>query len=314
MRAAMAPPYWLGVDGGGTKTAAVLLDGAGAERARATAGPSNIHTVGRERAARALREAIEGTLAQAGVQATAVRGIGLGIAGAARPDDRAAVRAMIAEIAPFRRVVLTHDAETALVGGIGRRHGAVLIAGTGAIAYGVNAQGHARRADGWGPLLGDAGSAYWIAREGLRAVARGLDRRGPATALQARLLAALELEDPEGLVARVYAAGQGPSDVAQLAPAVRQAADDGDAIARRILARAGRALARTLRAVVRGLDMREEAFEVVLAGGVLGTPGPVRACVLAALPGIAPHARGIAPRHDAAYGAALLARTRGAEE
>ena len=304
----MREGYWIGVDGGGTKTAAVLVDAQGAVCARVTAGPSNLHAVGAERTEQALRQAIADLLARAGTEIEAVCGIGLGLAGAGRPGDRERVRGMVDAIARFPRVVLTHDAEAALVGAIGRRHGVVLIAGTGAIAYGVNAQGAARRADGWGHLLGDGGSAYWIGREGLRAAVRGLDGRGPATRLLERLLAALALESAEGLVARVYGAGFGAREVAGLAPAVRQAAEEGDETAALILERAGRELAETLQAVVRGLDMGAERFEVALAGGVLAAPGTVRETVLSALPGIAPHARAIAPRHDAAYGAAWLAR------
>jgi N-acetylglucosamine kinase-like BadF-type ATPase len=154
------PIYALGIDGGGTRTRAVLLDRAGNERASAIDGPSNYHTVGLEAAEASLREAIASALSQAGVEIGQVHRIGLGMAGVARPDDLVAVRAIVERIGPFRHVVLTHDAEAALVGGAGQRYGVVLIAGTGAIAYGVNARGEARRADGWGPLLGDDGSAY----------------------------------------------------------------------------------------------------------------------------------------------------------
>ncbi len=311
----MAASYYLGVDGGGTKTVAVLLTGDGSEIARAVSGSSNYHSVGPAAAEAALREAVHQVLASAGLAATGVTAIGLGMAGVGRPGDREVVQGMCARIASFRRVVVTHDAEAALVGGVGRRHGVVLVAGTGATAYGVNARGEARRADGWGYLVGDEGSAYWIGVEGLRAVARAHDGRGPATALQALLVSHLGLSDAGELVPVIYAVADDSRarewDVprlAGLAPLVETAARAGDAVAQTILQEAGRRLSATLGAVVRGLEMDDEAFEVVLMGGVLRGQGLVWQTVTAALGYIAPRAKAIEPRRDAAVGAALLAR------
>lgn len=307
----MATEYFLGVDGGGTKTAAAVVDGRGREIARAVSGPSNYHAVGLDAAEASLREAIRQVLASAGLAATEVTAVGLGMAGAGRPGDREVVREMVSRIAHFRHIVITHDAEATLVGGVGRRYGAVLIAGTGALAYGVNARGQVRRADGWGYLLGDEGSAYWIGVEGLRAVARAHDGRGPATALEATLLAHLGLSDAGELVARVYANGFGVPHMAGLAPLVSRAARDGDGVARAILQEAGRRLANALSAVVRGLGLADEAFDAVLTGGVLRARGLVWETVVAALGQAAPRAQAIEPRHDAAFGAAVVAKQEG---
>ncbi len=307
----MPGSHTIGIDGGGTQTRAVVIDAAGDEISRAVSGPSNIHSAGQQVAEASLRQAIDRVLAGANLAPAAVSGIGLGLAGAARPDDQRTVRAILSRIACFSRVVFTHDAEAALVGGIGRRYGAVLIAGTGAIAYGVNARGEARRTDGWGYLLGDEGSAYWIGREGLRAAMRAHDGRGPATDLQRALPSYLGLDDAGRLVTRVYAEGFGAAQVAGLALRVRQAAEGGDAVARRILEEAGQWLVKGLRAIIHGLGMADETFEVVLTGGVLASGGPVREAVCASLGEIAPQAKTIEPRHDAAHGAALLARRAG---
>jgi N-acetylglucosamine kinase-like BadF-type ATPase len=300
--------YTIGIDGGGTRTRAVLLDSEGNECARAGSGSSNYHTAGLQATEASLREAIVGALSQVGVAISQIDRIGLGMAGVARPDDLAALRAVIERIGSFRHIVLTHDAEAALVGGAGRRYGAVLIAGTGAIAYGVNAQGNARRADGWGPLLGDEGSAYWIGRAALRAVARALDARGPATTLQASLFEHLGLNEVQELVPRVYGEDSGPAQIAALAPLVCAAARTGDVVAQEIVREAGERLGSTLGTVIAGLDMAGETFDAVLTGGLLQGEGVVRRAVVARLCKIAPRARPIAPRHDAAYGAALLAQ------
>lgn len=310
----MGERCFLGIDGGGTRTRAVLLDGEGREIARAESGPSNVHAVGQAQAQAALQQAAEQVLSSAGLAIDRLAAIGLGMAGVARPTDREIVETMVSRLlrstshAAAPRVIVTHDAECALVGGAGRRYGIVLISGTGAMAYGVNARGESCRADGWGHLLGDEGSAYWIGRELLRAVTRAHDGRGPPTTLQAALLSRLSLSDASGLVERVYAAGFGVPQVAGLAPLVSRAATSGDAVAREILCEAGRLLGDTVGAVVRGLGMSGEAFEVVLAGGVLRAARRVRDAVVAALQQAAPGAQAIEPRHDAAFGAALLAR------
>ena len=194
------------------------------------------------------------------------------------------------------------------MGGVGRRHGVVLIVGTGAIAYGVNAQGKARRADGWGYIIGDEGSGLWIGQEGLRAVARAYDGRGPATTLEEILLSHLGLTDASELVTLVYAGDFGVPALAGLAPLVSQAAQAGDIVALSILQEAGQRLSSTLRAVIGGLNMADGCFEVVLMGGVLQARDSVWKTVVAALGNIAPHAEVIEPRHDAAVGAALLAK------
>jgi N-acetylglucosamine kinase-like BadF-type ATPase len=308
----MTEKRFIGIDGGGTKTAAVLLDGDRREMARAVSGPSNYYSVGRAVAEASLRAAIGRVLSLAGLTASEVTAIGLGMAGVDRPGDREVVQAMLSRFGPFARILITNDAEAALVGGVGRRHGLVLIAGTGAIAYGVNAQGEARRADGWGFLVGDEGSAHWIGVQGLRAIARAHDGRGPATALKERLIAHLGLPDVSRLVTLIYADDFGVPQLAGLAPLVSQAARAGDAVAQDILREAGRRLSLTLGAVVRGLNMTDEPFEAVLLGGVLRTRDEVWKSVVAALSDIAPPARVIEPRHDAAVGAALLAQGIGA--
>lgn len=319
----MTNACFLGIDGGGTKTRAVLLDSRSREIARTVSGPSNYHSVGRAAAQASIGQAIHQVLAIAGRTWADVQAIGLGLAGVARPSDHQVLHDILAEIAsglgaPRRRgaayepcMLITHDAEAALVGGVGRRYGAVLIAGTGAMAYGVNAQGQSRRADGWGYLLGDDGSAYWIGREGVRAVARACDGRGPPTALQDMIVAHLELGECSELVSRVYAQEFDVPHVAAIAPLVEQAAQKGDAVAGEILQQAGRQLGCTLCTLVRKLDMAGEAFEAVLTGGVLRSESPVKDVVVAALREAAPHASAIAPRHDAAFGAALLARQTG---
>jgi N-acetylglucosamine kinase len=299
---------FLGLDGGGTKTKAVLIDGFAREIARVTSGPSNYHSVGQDTAQASLKTAIAQLLSQAKVSWKEIGAIGLGMAGIARPRDHSVLRVLLAEIIPSIPTAITHDAETALIGGIGRGYGVALIAGTGAIAYGVNAHGQTLRADGWGYLLGDDGSGYWIGREALRATARACDGRGPQTTLPDLILAELGLSACNELVSRVYASGFSVPKIAALAPSVQAAAYEDDPVARDILRRAGQHLGHTLCTVIRGLEMSDQAFQVVLLGGTLAAGGLIRETVVAAARGCAPNASVISPQNDAAFGAALLAR------
>jgi N-acetylmuramic acid 6-phosphate etherase len=186
---------FLGIDGGGTHTVALLAvrkPGAGpagwALLGRGTTGPSNRQAVGTEQALEALDEAVSAAFLAAGVPRGPVAGACLGLAGADRPDDQAVLHEWADRVRLAGRVEVTSDAAILLAAGTPDGSGLVLIAGTGSIAFGRTADGRRARAGGWGYLLGDEGSAYALVMSGLQAVARAADGRGPATALTERFL------------------------------------------------------------------------------------------------------------------------------
>jgi N-acetylglucosamine kinase-like BadF-type ATPase len=202
-----------------------------------------------------------------------VDAICLGIAGVDREGDGAVVRAIMRRIGARSRVVVVNDALVALVAGVGEDPGVVIICGTGSIAYGRNAREQAARAGGWGHVLGDEGSGYWIGRRALRAVARAADGRGPATALTPRVLAHFTVAQPSDLVYEVYDRQLRHHALAQLARLVQQARDEGDEVATQILEQAAHELVRAARSVVERLEMKDDPFQFVLAGGVFsGVP------------------------------------------
>jgi N-acetylglucosamine kinase-like BadF-type ATPase len=192
----------------------------------------------------------------------------LGIAGVDRDDEAQVVRAMMRRIGYKSRVVVVNDALIALVAGARDDPAIVLIAGTGSIAYGRNAAGEASRAGGWGHMIGDEGSGYWIGREALAAVMRGGDGRGPDTALTAEILTNFNLADVSRLPRIVYDREQPRMSVAALGPIVQRVAEQGDAVATRILERAADELVLGARSVTTRLEMRGDAFTFFLAGGV----------------------------------------------
>lgn len=298
----------LGIDGGGTQTTCAVAAADGQELARGSGGPGNYLTAGRDGALANIAAAIQDALARAGADPEQVGAVCYGLAGAARPADHAAL-APLAELVPGARWRLTHDAAIALAGATGGTPGCVIIAGTGAIAYGEDAAGRSARAGGWGWLADDLGSGFDLGRRAVMAVLQAYDGRGPATALTGRVLAHWALGEPAELIGKLYRPPIERPELAALARVVVQAAADGDAVARGIMAAGGRALADMAAAVLRRLDLAAAPAPVATAGGLFGGAGewllgPLRD----GLGAQAPLARVQAPLADAASGAVLLAR------
>ena len=161
----------------------------------------------------------------------------------------------------------------ALTAGAGDGPGIVVICGTGSICYGRNEQGQAARSGGWGYILGDEGSGYWIGRRALAAVVRHADGRGPATTLAARVLQHFRVRGVPDLVQEVHLRDPRRHRVASIAEAVQAACDEGDVVARDIVERACDELVNAAGSVAERLSMRGLVFPLVLAGG-----RPARLC------------------------------------
>jgi N-acetylmuramic acid 6-phosphate etherase len=300
----------LGVDGGGSHTVA-LLAAITSENwtllGRGTSGPSNLQAVGKERALPALDEAVSTAFKSAQIARCPVGCACLGLAGADRLDDQSVIREWAQRVQLAPRVDVTNDAAILLATGTPEGLGLALISGTGSIAFGLNADGQRARAGGWGYLLGDEGSAYAIVMAGLRAVARAVDGRAPATLLTDRFLGELGLSQPQELIAAVYRSGRDRASLAALAPLVLEEAErdevagaivDGEALE---LARAGEAVARQLRWL--------GPIPIALAGGLLLGSGIYRRRVLEALRTFGVSVGPIAHVEEPARGAVHLAVT-----
>ena len=172
----------VGVDGGGTRTRAAILDG---DRVlgEGTAGPSNPLRVGIANGVAAIRDAIDRACAAALVQRDDIVAAGIGLAGVRRKDIRTRMREALIETLGIENIELMPDADMALYGATEGAPGVVVISGTGSVSCGVNRQGKRVYAGGWGPVAGDEGSGSWIARRALQAVAHATDERGPKTIL-----------------------------------------------------------------------------------------------------------------------------------
>lgn len=259
---------YLGFDGGGTKTECIALDDDGRIAGHGNSGPSNPLRVGYDAACAALQLSAGAAITSAKCAAPDIRGICAGLAGAGRRNVAEEMLVRLLRIWPDTSIQIVTDAEAALETAVGNAPGVVLIAGTGSIALGRNAKGELARAGGYGPWIGDAGSAYDIGRKAVLAVARARDLVAPATLLAEMILTALECRAWDDVVEKVAA---GPGLVfPRLVPIVMQAAEEGDSAARALLTRAAVDLANLALGVIGRLNMADAEFRVARAGGVFG--------------------------------------------
>ncbi len=257
---------YLGFDGGGTKTECYALDAAGRIAGRGAAGASNPLRVGYDAAVRAIDDAAMQALNAAQSQRFDVRGACVALAGAGRPRVVDKIREDVTRIWPAANIRVITDADAALEAAIGQGSGVVLIAGTGSMAIGRSTKGAVSRAGGYGPWIGDRGSAYDIGRRAVEAASRAGDLSGPSTALFDRIIAALHSRAWDDVIEAIAAS---PDRVfPALFPVVAEAAESNDDVARSILSEAGLELAKLALSVIGTLDLKDEAFTMARSGGV----------------------------------------------
>jgi N-acetylglucosamine kinase-like BadF-type ATPase len=259
------PIHVLGLDAGGTKTVCQLANQDGEVLAEARRGGANLQAAGELEVEKVLHDVMEEAIGDLDVRPAAIC---LGIAGVDRPDDARVVREIMKRIGYKARVLVVNDALVALEAGAPGQSGVVVIAGTGSIAYGRNEHNQAARAGGWGYMLGDEGSGYWIGRAALRAVLREADRRGPATQLTGLLLHYYGVARAQDLIHQVYHGALRPGAIASLAQCVQGAFTGGDTVAIGILRGAADQLESSALSVARRLELVGSDFPFVLAGGI----------------------------------------------
>lgn len=300
--------YFLGFDGGGTKTECVLMNEAGKVLASARSGASNPVRGGYPQTWRSLRRAADVALSRKKIKARAICGVCAGLAGASQEQVVRRVRAFLRKLFPKARVRVTTDLEIALRGAFGETAGVVLIGGTGSAAFGRNASGETARAGGRGPWFGDEGSAYDIGRKAVAAVARAEDGLAQATSLAELILPAVRCRYWNDFATRVAKA---PDAVfGEIFPVVLVAAGAGDAVAQEILRSAAISLAEIVESVVRKLGLGGEPFALVKTGGIFGRSPLFDQAVDERLAAISPKLRIRQMRVSPAEAAAEMARSR----
>lgn len=297
--------YYLGMDIGSSKTHALIADVAGSIIGAGQGGPGNWEGVGLEGAREAWAAALEAALADGGIGRDRLAAAAYGAAGYDLPSDDGRLRPLVESLGVPGPYFLDNDSLIALRAGTSRPYGVVCIAGSGSTKAGRNWQGKTFRTWGLAGEMGDWGGGADICQAAVGAVARAHKGFDPPTALTGPVLVHFGLPDVEALVESLVRDRVYRIDFTHL---VFQAAAAGDQAARSILVRSARALAEATNAVIRGLDMTGDTFELVLAGGVFRGEYPLLRDVLAeAVRAVAPGVQIVRLTAPPVVGAVLLA-------
>lgn len=300
---------FLGIDGGGTKTEFVCIDDDGRELAGATLGTTYHLEIGVDEVVARLNAGVAAIAAALGIGPDGFDFVFFGLP--AFGEDRAVdplLDAACGRLLGHDRYRCGNDMVCGWAGSLGAMDGINIVAGTGSIGYGERGERWAR-AGGWGEILGDEGSAYWIARQGLTLFSRMSDGRATKGLLYEGVRQALALDDDLELCERMLGArAMGRGEVAALAPLVTSAADAGDTAAIAILDRASDHLIDIAETVQRrlGYDALERT-PISASGSVLRNIARIRERFLSGLDETSRFSW-VEPRYSPAYGAALYAR------
>ena len=300
--------YILGIDGGATKTLAAVLDLHDRALHLGHAGPSNEDAVGTRLAVKAILDATDQALAGAGVAHARLASAVVAVAG----TDTASIDRHLHDTRADHWIVV-NDVVGAWATATGARPGVGAISGTGSNVFGVGPEGRIWRAGGWGHLLGDEGSGYWLGAQSLVAALHDRDGSGPPTALSEAALEFFRSPSVEVLAASVYTTPLTKGEVAAFAVETSRLAHAGDAVARELFVRAAQLLGAQIHAVIANTGLTGD-FPVGLIGSAFRA-GEVFVSPLAeTIHEVAPKAR-VFPVEMAPVGGSLLLgmRARGLE-
>ena len=298
----MNRPLFVGIDGGGSQLRVAVVDARFQSVAMHVSQAANPSVIGHDLARQRIRAAARSALLEAGVMADDIAAASLGVAGASNSHSEVWLLETLSPLMPKAHIVPSSDLEIALVGALGWRRGILLLAGTGSAAFGIAADGSSLQVGGWGWILGDEGSGFWMGRQVLRKIVAAHDAGGRMTPLGSAALAQLELDSPRDVVGWLYGADENAARVAGLARLVLNMAQAGNEDALRIVDQAANHLARLADILRKRLDYPDA--EIAFAGGLLDNDNALSLRVAQTLDLPArPQAR-----HSPVIGAALLAK------
>ena len=295
--------YYCGWDGGGSTTKTLAVDEQGNVLAESVFGPLNPNGASREKVEETVRDAVRWMDSLPG-GLNGCMGLAAGMAGVSNLEAAQFVENAVRSSGYAGLFRLVGDQVIALEGAI-QGHGAILIAGTGAVCYGRDTVGNIFRTGGYGYLIDDGGSGYALGRDILAAVVRAFDGRGPKTCLTALVYDFLYLPDISSLITWLYAPGTGKKEIGSLAPLLLKALEQNDEAAVAIADKAVHDLADLVTVSWRKTGMTDG--ELALYGSIFQYYSFIREHLTRRLREALPGVSVIAARYSAAHGAALLA-------
>jgi N-acetylglucosamine kinase-like BadF-type ATPase len=296
--------YLIAVDGGQTHSLAIVADESGTVMGAGTGGPANhyLEPGGKERFRNSMRNCIEGAFAQAGLSPQPVSASYYALTGV-----HADMPAALQQIAQAEHQMVAGDKDASLIGGTLERPAVLVLAGTGAIACAVDRDGREAHTGGWGYLMGDEGSASWIAPRALSAATQAEDGRGPATLLTTLIPHHFGTQNLRTLHPLIYNQRIDRVRLASAASVVGEAAQAGDQVAQSILAEAGSYLGTAGVRVIRELNLSQAPIVVTTAGGVFKAGAIIIQPMMARIHTDCPRARYQPPSFPPVIGALFLA-------
>lgn len=295
--------HFIGIDGGGSNLRVVITDAQLNELVRVKRGAVNPSSIGREQSANLIQSAIREALQLTNLET--VTGVGLGIAGASAVYAETWLRETVHAVLPDTFVAPASDNEIALVGGAGERYGLLLLAGTGSVGFGMNHRGDKVQVGGWGYILGDEGSGFWIGLQALKTLIAYQDADKPFSPFVQQVDAYLKGHGANHLVEWVHVKQDNPVPViARVAEVVLDSASEGNVEALAIIEGAVSAIVVLERNLVKRLAL--ENPPIVFAGGLL-TSDNVMSRLLVQKLGLTQPPK---PKYEPVIGAALMAKLR----
>jgi N-acetylglucosamine kinase-like BadF-type ATPase len=273
--------YLVGVEGGGTKTNVAIADETGKILTRTISGPSNFLTIGIEKASENIIDGISSCLRELDLDKSALNTIMLGLTGAGRLFERNSMKYGFKDFSVnldflFENIIVDSDARVSLEAAFPNKAGMILIAGTGSIMFAKDEAGNTFRVGGWGRILGDEGSGYFISKRALLAVTRAIDGRGEKTLLTKLLDERFKLGSLETIVKAIYTDN---FDIASISPTVFDAAQKNDKIAIAILDEAVEDLCLHIKTMVEKIQFKD-TLGISFTGSILTNDNYVRTNVL----------------------------------
>ncbi|MBK8944890.1 MAG: hypothetical protein IPM32_06395 [Ignavibacteriae bacterium] len=260
--------YYIGIDGGGTKTNCVLCDENLNVMYSSQSGPSNFLTIGTRIVSHTILDLIKNCCDEIKISSTDLSGIVLGTTGAGRESDANNLESTVLELSQNEKIIfpkfkVMSDARIALEGAFSGNPGSILISGTGSIMFGKDENGNIHRVGGFGRLIGDEGSGYSIGKKGLNIISKYFDGRGKETLLQKLVEENFYVSDQSKLITKVY---NNELNVQDVAPLVIEAANN-DEQCKNILDEETNELLLHILAMQKHFD--NDVMKLVLIGGII---------------------------------------------